>query len=70
MTVSSVMAHNPITVRDSDSVTDAQSLMKREKIHRLPVLDHHQRLAGIVSEKDLLRAAPSPASTLSLYRNE
>ena len=67
MTVSSVMTHNPITLLDSDSVTDAQSLMKREKIHRLPVLDHRRKLVGIVSEKDLLYAAPSPASTLSLY---
>ena len=67
MTVNSVMTRNPITVLGSDPVTDAQTLMKREKIHRLPVVDAHHKLVGIVSEKDLLYATPSPATTLSLY---
>jgi acetoin utilization protein AcuB len=42
-------------------------MMKREKIHHLPVLDKDEKLVGIVSEKDLLYASPSPASTLSVY---
>ena len=67
MTVSSVMTRNPFTVVESDPVTDAQSLMRREKIHRLPVVDHHGKLLGIVSEKDLLYATPSPATTLNVY---
>lgn len=67
MTVASVMTKNPITVRDTDGVTDAQALMRREKVHLLPVLDHGKKLVGIVSEKDLLYASPSPASTLDVY---
>jgi acetoin utilization protein AcuB len=61
------MTPNPFTVEESDTVTDAQSLMDREKIHRLPVLDHQKKLVGIISEKDLLKASPSPATTLTVY---
>lgn len=67
MTVSSVMTHNPVTIREDENVVDAQALMKEQKIHRLPVLNHQNKLVGIVSEKDLLYASPSPASTLSVY---
>ena len=43
-------------------------MMRREHIHHLPVIDDTTRkLVGIVSEKDLLYAAPSPASTLDVY---
>jgi acetoin utilization protein AcuB len=48
-------------------VTEAQALMRREKFHHLPVVDKDRRLVGIVSEKDLLYAAPSPATSLSVY---
>lgn len=67
MTVRSVMTANPFTVALSDSVTDAQDLMDREKIHRLPVITEGKKLAGIVSKSDLLKAAPSPATTLTIY---
>jgi acetoin utilization protein AcuB len=67
MLVKERMARNPITVRPDTPVTEAQALMKREKIHHLPVLDRDGRLAGIVTEKDLLYASPSPATTLSVY---
>jgi len=67
MLVKERMSRNPITVKPDTPVTEAQALMKREKIHHLPVLDREDRLVGIVTEKDLLYAAPSPATTLSVY---
>jgi acetoin utilization protein AcuB len=67
MTVKSVMTANPYTVGENDSVRDAQSLLQREQIHRVPVLDSAKKLVGIVSEKDLLYATPSPATTLNVY---
>lgn len=67
MTVKSVMTQNPYTVEESDTVRDAQTIMEREKIHRLPVLNHQKKLVGIISEKDLLKASPSPATTLTVY---
>ena len=67
MLVKERMSHNPITIRPDTPVTEAQALMKREKIHHLPVLDKEGRLVGIVTEKDLLYASPSPATTLSVW---
>lgn len=67
MTVNSVMTRNPITVTARHSVSDAQTIMEREKIHRLPVIDEHKKLVGIVAMADILEAAPSPATTLTVY---
>jgi len=67
MTVSRVMTHNPFTISDDTAVADAVALIHKEKVHRLPVLNKERKLVGIVSEKDLLYASPSPASTLSVY---
>ncbi len=66
MIVSQIMTANPFTVQPDTPVTDAQDTMRREKVSRLPVLDHG-KLVGIVSEKDLLYASPSPASSLNVY---
>jgi acetoin utilization protein AcuB len=61
------MTHNPFTVFADTPMADAQALMRREHIHRLPVLSREKKLIGIVSEKDLLYASPSPATTLNVY---
>ncbi|NCB02442.1 MAG: CBS domain-containing protein [Spirochaetia bacterium] len=61
------MTRNPVTATPDMSVADASALMKREKVHRLPVLDKDHRLVGIISEKDILYASPSPVSSLSIH---
>jgi len=67
MIVGNRMTKNPITVPHTAPVTDARTIMRREKIHRLPVEDRKGNLMGIVTEKDILYASPSPASTLDVY---
>lgn len=67
MVVKRVMTPNPFTVFTDTPLSEAQALIRREKVHRLPVLDKHKKLVGIISEKDLLYAAPSPATTLNVY---
>jgi acetoin utilization protein AcuB len=61
------MTPDPITIPPDTSVPDALRLMRERKVRRLPVLDDHGRLVGIVSDKDLLHASPSPATTLSVW---
>jgi acetoin utilization protein AcuB len=41
--------------------------MRRDKIHHLPVVETSGKLVGIVTEKDLIYASPSPATSLSMY---
>jgi acetoin utilization protein AcuB len=46
---------------------DALNLMQQERMRRFPVVDKRGRLVGIVSDKDLLNASPSEATSLSIY---
>lgn len=61
------MTRNPVTATPEMSVVEASELMKKEKVHRLPVLDADKNLVGVISEKDILYASPSPASSLSIH---
>jgi acetoin utilization protein AcuB len=67
MLVGKRMTRNPITTAPDVTVTEALNVMRREKVRRLPVLDKKGRLVGIVSDKDLLYASPSPATSLSVW---
>ncbi len=67
MIIADRMKKNPATASPDMSISDASAKMKAEKVHRLPVLDDSKHLVGVISEKDILLAAPSPASTLSTY---
>jgi acetoin utilization protein AcuB len=61
------MTRNPVLCAPDMPVTDAFDVMKKQRIRRMPVIDKHGILVGIVSDKDLLRVSPSPATTLSAY---
>jgi acetoin utilization protein AcuB len=67
MFVREKMTANPVTSHPDVSVPDALALMREKKVRRLPVLDDHGKLVGIISEKDLLYASPSPSTTLSSW---
>jgi acetoin utilization protein AcuB len=67
MFVSNLMTRNPVMVQPDTPVTEAQVLMRREHVHRLPVVDKDGKLTGIISEKDLLNVSPSVATTLDMY---
>ncbi|NBD34972.1 MAG: CBS domain-containing protein [Chloroflexi bacterium] len=67
MLVKDRMTSDLITTNTKMPVDETLSLMRENKIRRLPVVDKRGRLVGIVSEKDLLYASPSPATSLSVY---
>ena len=67
MLVHERMSCNPVTVTPDVPITEALRLMRDRQVRRLPVLDQEGYLIGIVSEKDLLYASPSPATSLSIY---
>ena len=60
------MAKNPVTVTPDVSLDEAATLMKKGHFRRLPVVDAG-KLVGFFSDRDLMRVAPSPATTLSRY---
>ena len=67
MLVRDRMTAKPIVVHPETSFQEALQLLHEKKIRRLPVVDKHGLLVGIVVEKDLLYASPSPATTLNVY---
>ncbi|MCC6605368.1 MAG: CBS domain-containing protein [Anaerolineae bacterium] len=66
MLVKRRMSQPVITVPPDMSVPDCLKLMQREHIRRTPVVENG-RLVGIVSDKDLLNASPSTATSLSIW---
>jgi len=60
------MSHRVISVPPEMPVHDALAMLKKEHIHRAPVMKDG-KLLGIVSETDLLNASPSPVTSLSVW---
>jgi len=66
MLVGERMSKPVITISPDMPISEALNLMKKERIRRAPVVKDG-KLAGIVSDKDLLNASPSPVTTLSIW---
>ena len=67
MLVRERMTKHVLTIRPNAPVDDTLRRMRAEKVKRFPVVDGDGKLLGLVSETDLLYAAPSPATSLSVY---
>jgi len=67
MLVKERMSLPVITIHPEMPIMEALNLMKKEKIRRLPVVNQRGHLVGIVSDKDLLHASPSNATSLSVW---
>lgn len=66
MLVGERMSKPVINISPDMPISEALNLMKKEHIRRAPVVKDG-KLAGIVSDKDLLNASPSPVTTLSIW---
>jgi acetoin utilization protein AcuB len=66
MLVGERMSRPVITISPDMPIVDALNMMKREHIRRAPVVKDG-KMVGIVSDKDLLNASPSPATSLSVW---
>ncbi len=67
MLVGERMAHPVIFAHPNMPMHDALKLIKHEGIRRLPVVDKHGKLVGIVTDEDLFSASPSRATSLSVF---
>jgi acetoin utilization protein AcuB len=61
------MSSSPVTITVDAPINEALRVMRQSQVRRLPVLDTEGNMVGIISEKDLLYASPSPVSSLSIY---
>lgn len=66
MLVKERMSHPVITVTPDMPIMEALRLMQSEHIRRAPVVKEG-KLVGIVAQKDLLNASPSPVTSLSVW---
>ncbi len=66
MFVGERMSHPVISVSPDTSIHDALAMFKKEHIRRAPVIKDG-KLVGIISERDLLNASPSPVTSLSIW---
>lgn len=60
MLVRDIMTSRPITVGPEETLQGALELMVMKRIRHLPVVDAQGHLVGLVTDRDLRRAAPSP----------
>jgi acetoin utilization protein AcuB len=61
------MTPNPVTVTTATSLKDAMTLIRSKPFRHLPVVDSTGKLVGIVTEKSLVYASPTPATSLSIF---
>src|SRR5574338_667853 len=66
MLVGERMSRPVISIQPDLPVQDALALFRKEHIRRAPVIKDG-KLVGIVSDKDLLNAYPSPVTSLSVW---
>ncbi len=66
MLVKEYMTANPVVIGSDTPVPEAMAIMRREKFRHIPVVEKN-RLVGIVSQTDLLKVSPSPATSLSIF---
>lgn len=66
MFVRDFMTKDPIAIPPQASITYTADLMKKHQLKRFPVVDKN-KLVGLVTESDIMKSLPSPATSLSKH---
>ncbi len=66
MFVAERMTKHPVTVTIDATVGEVDRLMKKNKFHRM-IVTENEKIVGYLSDRDIMRVSPSPATTLSKY---
>jgi CBS domain-containing protein len=67
--VTTVMTRNSVHVREDVEVVSAVQTMRREGVRQLMLIDHQDRLAGIVTIGDLARSGTQDGALPDLLRD-
>jgi acetoin utilization protein AcuB len=66
--VRDIMARSPRTATPGTTLAEAYELLVEGGFRHLPVLDDSGRLAGMISDRDLLAAMPPPGASAALVQ--
>ena len=66
MKVRNIMSKNVVSINENTLVDDAKKIMEAWRIRRLPVMKKG-KLVGLVTKHMMLKAEPSPATSLSIH---
>ena len=61
------MTSKPVTITPDTSLRDALEVVRSNPFRHLPVVDSAGKLVGIVTEKDLVYAAPTSTTSMSIF---
>ena len=70
MKVKDLMQTDIVTLRTNDTLDIAEDIMSLGRLRHLPVIQVGNRLVGMVSQRDLLRASLSSALNVSAYKRQ
>lgn len=59
MHIEDIMNRNFITLEPTDTIEKAYQILVENKIRHIPIVDHHQQVVGIISDRDVRDASPS-----------
>lgn len=62
MLIEEIMKTDIITLKPSNTIKDASKIMREKKIRHLPIINDNHNLIGLITERDLKNALPSPLS--------
>ena len=60
------MTKHPVTMTSDSTIGEVDRKMKKYKFHRMIIVDDG-KLVGYLSDRDVMRVAPSPATSLSKF---
>lgn len=66
MFVAERMTKHPVTMTSDATIGEVDRVMKKYKFHRMIIVDNG-KLVGYLSDRDVMRVAPSPATSLSKF---
>src|ERR1051325_10366740 len=62
-----LMSTNLVTIKPTDTIADSVGLMHGNNIRRLLVIDEYGKMVGIITDKDVLKAAASKSCITTAY---
>lgn len=59
MLVEQIMTKNVVTLKKEDSIKQAYTILQENRFHHIPIVDEHNVVIGIISDRDIRDAWPS-----------